>query len=270
MRRLLVDVKSLLYRYYHIDPGSDLIDKFADQMYFVKDKWRIDEVILAFDGRDSTVYRQELYPAYKGERSGTPDVELAVRQLYVQLRQDFACEVCPGYEADDIIGTLVQYILAGEADSQVCIYSRDSDYHGLLGPRVNQIQVWIRGEQPQVMTAKGVYDKYEIHPYQWLDYRVLVGDSSDNVGGVPGIGPVAARKILKLHGSLEEALKVVDQLPIRVGLRELLKEAHESGDLDLLRKVLGLRTDAPHAWRLPEPKEVKRDVDSGEAAGQVV
>ena len=160
-------------------------------------------IIICRDPRDHRCWRHDLYPAYKSKPDKDPELAARLGAAYEQLY-----EMCPakgisvlgakGYEADDLVGTVVKHAVARE--QKTVVFSSDKDLSVLMGPQV------VLTDGKTVRTAKGVMDKFGVRPEQMADYLALAGDSADAVPGVRGIGPKAAVEILRATGDLEEAI----------------------------------------------------------------
>jgi DNA polymerase-1 len=157
--------------------------------------------VVVFDAPGKT-FREERYPEYKAQRPSMPrelvlqkdDVERVVRaHRYPVLR-------IPGVEADDVIGTLARRFR--EQGSEVIIVSGDKDFAQLIGDGVRMLDTL----KDVTYDAELVRKKWGVPPEQFVDYLALVGDSSDNIPGVPGIGAKGAKELLDAYGSLDEIL----------------------------------------------------------------
>ena len=154
-------------------------------------------------------FRDEIYPDYKATRERMPD-DLRASLGYVrELVRGFNLAVVEleGYEADDVIGTLASLARAAGIDS--VIVSSDKDFCQLIEPRVtllNPGRGGTAGVEADWVDEERTKSKFGVAPWQMADYLALVGDSSDNVPGAPGIGPKTAVKLLSAHANLEEVI----------------------------------------------------------------
>ncbi|MGY0233976.1 5'-3' exonuclease [Longispora urticae] len=154
------------------------------------------ELVVVFDGPDSRAARQALYPRYKAHRTPRPGDDVLLAALPVIRRvleaTGIAVYAVAGAEGDDQIASIV----AGEKpDRRIAVWSRDRDLYALITDRVLVLDAKRpRGER--FVTARVVRDEYGVTPAQWTDYRALVGDSSDGIPGVVGIGKDTAARIL--------------------------------------------------------------------------
>lgn len=193
-------------------------------------------VIVVFDPPTRT-FRHDNFEAYKAGRAPTPDDlpgQIQKIKEIVELMGLKRLEV-PGYEADDVIGTLAKK--AEREGYEVRIVTGDRDAFQLLSDKV-----WVWLPDGGVMGPNQVKEKYGVGVEQWVDYRALIGDPSDNIPGAKGIGPKGAAKLLAEWGSLENLLAHLEEVkPER--LRELLRASLE--DIRLSYELSKMRTDLP-------------------------
>ena len=229
-RLLLVDAYGLIYRAFHAIPPltnsrglltnaafgftSILLRAIADA--------HPERAIVAFDGPGAT-HRHERFPAYKAQRPSMPD-EL---RSQVPLVRDLVAALglplleAPGYEADDVIGTIAEQ--ARREGWEVLIVSGDLDMLQLVGPNVSLLHTAKGGADAMVTydPAK-IFERYGLTPEQIVDFKSLKGDSSDNIPGVPGVGEKTAAKLIAAFGSLTGLYERLDEVePVRI--RELLR-----------------------------------------------
>lgn len=156
------------------------------------------KVVVAFDAPEKT-FRHELDPEYKAQRSPAPDDFIPQIQLVKDLVEAFNIPlfIKPGFEADDIIGTL-----ASQADNyQTYILSGDLDFLQLIEGRITLAR--FNGKGPELFDEAATIEKLGLPPKQVIDYKALCGDSSDNYKGLPGMGPKGALKLLKEYETLD-------------------------------------------------------------------
>ncbi len=222
-------------------------------------------VVVAFDAPAPT-FRHERYQDYKAGRAPTPDdlpQQIDVIKRLLDLLGVARIEV-PGLEADDLIGTIA--LRCDDRGYHVEIVTSDRDALQLVRDSV-------RVRNPDRSDSLGpaeVEERYGVTPQQWVDYRALTGDSSDNLPGVKGIGPVAARKLLRRYGSLDAVLADLDEVE-PAGYAAKIRDGLAS--LELSRELSAIRTDAdievePERWRRREPDrealtELLRELEFG-------
>lgn len=256
-RLVLIDGYSLLFRAHMAYGSADslrtrdgrptgAVHGFTGMLLSILEQEKPDAIYVAWDAPGPT-FRDELYDAYKATRPETdPDLKA---QFDVARRMvdafGVACAEVPGFEADDLIGTLAE---VGKAEGyDVIVLTGDSDQLQLVDDRV-KVRMTTRGVSETVdFDADRVREKYGIGPEQVAEFKALVGDKSDNVPGVPGVGAVTAAKLLRQWGSLENLLNNVDALPDRTATEKKVKEALRSAGeaARLARTLTTIRTDAP-------------------------
>ncbi len=222
-RLFLIDAYALIYRAYFAFINRPLINPrgentsapfgFTNFLEQLKADFQPEYLAVVFDAGDS--FREEVYPEYKATREKMPD-ELAASiprvRAIVEAYRDPVIEL-DGYEADDVIGTLARK--AEAAGLEAVIVSGDKDFYQLIGPHVHLLNPGRGG--PNGVAAEWVDlsnadAKFGIPPSQVVDYLALIGDSSDNVPGAPGIGPKTAVALLAQYGSLDALLAAGPEL----------------------------------------------------------
>jgi DNA polymerase-1 len=237
---LLIDANSLVHRAYHaLPPMNGASGNPTNALYGLSSillkLWREEkpEYAAACFDRPEPTFRDLEYKEYKAQRPATADDLLpqivAARDLFPQ----FGVSVfeMPGYEADDLIGTLACRF-ADEPDLRVVILTGDRDTLQLVKGDKVVVRTPQKGiSETLTYDAATVEEKYGLAPKQLIDYKALVGDASDNIKGVNGIGPKTAATILQKFGTLESALshpddplvkKVVDQREIALQAKRLV------------------------------------------------
>ncbi len=252
----LIDGSALVYRSYFAFIRNPLINSKGENtsatygvinalLRLIKEE-EPEYLAIVFDAKAPT-FRHEKYEEYKSTRAKMPD-EL-VEQL-PRIREAVDALNIPrfemeGFEADDIIGTMAK---RAETDGyDVWCVTGDKDYFQLVTDKVGVYVPKKSTETPERIGREEVRAKFGVYPEQVVDKLSLMGDSSDNVPGVPGVGPVAADKLLAEFGSLDEVLAHPDRIKAK-GLREKI-ELHR--DLALLsRELVTLHTSVPVAFDL--------------------
>ena len=205
---------------------------------------------VAYDSR-GPVFRHEKYAAYKANRVAMPE-DLQVQIPYIkQLVQAF--NICsfeiPGVEADDIIASAARQL--GRQGHKVIVVSGDKDLLQLVG---EQVTVW-EPMKDRVMNTQAVRNKYNVGPDQLLDCFALIGDSSDNIPGVPGIGPKTAETLINQYGTLEGIYAHLEGMK-KSKMQERLAQNRETAFL--ARELIRLKEDlllpeTLDAYKLPSP-----------------
>lgn len=219
-RLVLIDGMSVFYRGYFAMPGLSLSDGtptggvfgFASIAIEVIKKLEPDYVAIAWDkSKTATAKRKEIYPEYKAGRTRPPEDFFAQIPLLHELLESFGWPVIEmdEYEADDIIGTIS--VEAAKKDIETCIVSGDYDMMQLLTPHTS-VYINKKGSDMMRFTEAEFEEKYGVKLAQFVDYKALVGDSSDNIPGVRGIGPKAAQTLLGAYGTLDGIYEHIDEL----------------------------------------------------------
>ncbi len=256
----LVDGSAYIYRAYHAVAPLNNAEGMPTHAVFgflnilkrlIKEK-EPRYLAVAFDMR-GPVFRHDIYPEYKANRPPMPD-DLAVQIPYIKelvAAMNIPCFEETGVEADDIIASAAR--LLSEQGHKVIIVSGDKDLLQLVG---EQVVMWDPMKK-KTMDAAAVTEKYHVSPQQLLDCYALMGDSSDNVPGVPGVGPKTAEKLINEHGSLEQVYDALEGMK-KSRLKERLGENREAAFLsrDLIRLKYDVKVpDELNAYRPGEPDE---------------
>lgn len=211
----LVDVSSMFFRaYYAIRPLTspsglpvNAIYGFVSMIVKLLKEEKPDYFVFCYDRKEPS-FRKEIYPEYKAHRTEMPE-DLGKQIPYIKKIADLlgipSLEISP-YEADDIIGTLAKF--GREKNLEVVIVSGDKDFGQLITNHV----VLYDTMKDHKYDSLGVKEKWGIPPEQFIDYLALVGDTSDNIPGVEGIGPKGAQKLLQDFGSLESIYANIDKI----------------------------------------------------------
>ncbi len=232
-RLILIDGHALVHRAYHALPPltvrktGEMVNAvygFASMLLKAISELKPTHFAIAFD-RPAPTFRHELFSEYKAQRPETPEDLQSQMGRVKELVQAFRIPVyeLDGYEADDVLGTLSRQ--AQEKGIETIIVTGDADTMQLVSPKVKVLYPKPRGSFSDTMLydEKAVSQKYGVKPQQIADLKALVGDASDNIPGVPGIGKVTAVKLLNQFGSIEGIYEHIDEVtPEKV--RSLLKK----------------------------------------------
>ena len=189
---------------------------------------------VVFDSKTDT-FRKEIYPEYKANR-GAPPEDLSVQiEKIMELTAVMGIRVVQreGFEADDLMATVAK--AEEKRGGEVVLVTADKDFCQIMSDRITLFDT---GKDKKT-GARGVVEKYGVPPESFVDYLALVGDSSDNIPGVEGVGPVAAAKLLGKYGSLEEIYKNTAELKGKQ--RERVERDREKAFLS--RRLAALKTD---------------------------
>ena len=194
----------------------------------------------ARDMRGGT-FRHEILEDYKSGRPPMPpEMASQIPLIYRFFEEGMGVPLLgrERFEADDVLATLAEHF-RGQAGVEVLVYSGDADLLQLAGDNVRILRTRQKGEE--ILGPKEVQTAMGVPPERVPDYKALAGDSSDRLSGVPGIGPVGARKLLEEYGGLEELLAQVDALPKK--FQNLLTEHAEHARIT--REMARLTRDVP-------------------------
>ncbi|MDQ8952820.1 DNA polymerase I [Acinetobacter rudis] len=230
---VLVDGSYFLFRAYHALPPlttstglhTNAIRGAISAIQKLMRRIQPTHMAVIFDTSEPT-FRHALSPIYKGDRPSMPD-ELAQQIPYLhQLIQALGIPLhtLPGAEADDVIGTLAKH--AEKVGHQVLISTGDKDMAQLVTDKVTLEDSF----KDKPMNVDGVFEKFGVWPHQIIDYLTLMGDASDGIQGVPGVGAKTAAKLLTEYESLQGILANVDKIKGKVG--QSLKDNVENIKLD--------------------------------------
>ncbi len=238
MRRLIViDVSNFIFRaFFAIRPLNAPDGTPVNAVYGVMNMFhrlitdmKPTHVVCARDTKGPS-FRSEIYEDYKANRSDPPDDLIPQFGLIDTLLEKLhlPCIAMPGFEADDIIGTVVTKFQ--DDFDEILIASGDKDLMQFVNERVKMLDTM----KEKTYGPQDVEDKMGVPPHQIVDYLSLIGDSSDNIPGVPGIGPKGASALLKEFGTLEACLERADE----VKAKKTQSSLKEHADLARLSKRL--------------------------------
>ena len=246
----VIDGNSLMHRAFHAVPPTmnapdgrptNAIFGFLNMFLKMIDAFNPDGVVVAFDKGKPRV-RMEMLPQYKAQR---PPMDPDLHAQFPMIKELLGALNVPilqseGWEGDDILGTMAR--LGEEAGCDMLLVTGDRDMYQLVTEHVNVVSTRKGLSDVAIMTPESVDDLYHgITPALVPDFYGLKGDTSDNIPGVPGIGPKKASALIAQYGSLDEVIAHADEVKGKMG--ENLR-AHIDDAL-LSRKVATIRTDAP-------------------------
>ena len=246
----VIDGNSLMHRAFHAVPPTmnapdgrptNAIFGFLNMFLKMIDAFNPDGVVVAFDKGKPRV-RMEMLPQYKAQR---PPMDPDLHAQFPMIKELLTALNVPilqseGWEGDDILGTMAR--LGEEAGCDILLVTGDRDMYQLVTEHVNVVSTRKGLSDVAIMTPESVDDLYHgITPALVPDFYGLKGDTSDNIPGVPGIGPKKASALIAQYGSLDEVIAHADEVKGKMG--ENLR-AHIDDAL-LSRKVATIRTDAP-------------------------
>jgi len=256
---LLVDGFSILFRaFYALPLLTNPQGEYTNAVYgfmniflkFLKEE-NPDRLAIAFDLPEPT-FRHKKYEAYKGTRKPAPPEFAPQIPILMNLLEimNISVVTCPGYEADDVLGSLA--IRAEAMGYQVVIVSGDRDLLQLASDKIKiRIPKAKKGGKTEVEDyyAADVLQKYGVTPRAYIDVKALMGDASDNIPGVPGIGEVTATKIITAYGSLEAAIANATEIKPKKASENLTTYVNQAY---LSKELATIALDAPVAFDFDE------------------
>ncbi len=259
----LIDAYAVIFRSYYAFINRPTINSkglntsaivgFCNTLREVLDKGNPTYLGVAFD--IGKTFRHDIFPPYKAQREATPeDIKAAVPYIQAILRaMNIPILAVEGFEADDVIGTLA--LKAGDEGIETYMLTPDKDYGQLIRKNVYMFRPRHGGGYDKI-GEKEIMEKYGISSAtQVIDLLALMGDSSDNYPGCPGVGEKTAAKIINEFGSTEEILAHTDQLKGK--MREKIEGAVE--DIKMAKYLATIRTDVPIALDLNQLKVTPPD-----------
>lgn len=247
----LLDAYALIYRAYYALIKSPRINSkgfntsailgFVNTLEDVLKKENPTHIGIAFDPAGPT-FRHEAYPEYKAQREETPEVIRLSVPIIKDIIRAYRIPILevPGYEADDVIGTLATE--AGKRGITTYMMTPDKDYGQLVGENVFMYRPRHNDKAFEVMGVEEVKNKYAIQsPLQVIDLLGLMGDASDNIPGCPGVGEKTAQKLIAQFSNIENLLAHTDQL--KGALRTKVEENRKQ--IEFSRFLATIKTDVP-------------------------
>lgn len=216
---VLIDGNSLLHRAYHALPPlknknglyTNGVYGFMTMIYKILDDYQPDYISVAFDKKGPT-FRHKEYTEYKAGRKKTPDdlgMQFPILKDVLDKMNIHRVEI-DGFEADDIVGTLAKY--CSNKDMDVIVVTGDKDYLQLVDENTKVLITKKGMTNLEAYDEEAMLDRYELTPTQFIELKGLMGDKSDNIPGVPGVGEKTGIKLLKEYNSIEGIYDNIDQV----------------------------------------------------------
>ena len=251
MSLFLIDGHALVFKMYYAflrrpminSKGADTSILFGFTKYLLEliEKESPTHLAVAFDPPGGT-FRNELYPPYKANRAETPQLVIDALEPLTELCEAMNIPVLmvPGFEADDVIGTVARRLAAPDMD--VFMVTPDKDYGQLIDDHVWQYKPGRAGGENELVGVKEICERYGIErPSQVIDMLTICGDASDNVPGVRGVGEVGAGQLVSQYGSIENIYDHIGELTQK---QSMMFEAAR-GHYALSKQLVTIRTDVP-------------------------
>ena len=250
-RLFLIDGHSLIFKMYYAflrhpminSKGADMSILFGFTKYILEliEKEKPTHFAIAFDPPGGT-FRHEMFPEYKGTRSETPQLVIDSLEPLCELckAMNFPVLMVKGFEADDVIGSMAKR--AEKEGFTTYMVTPDKDYGQLISPSIIQYKPGKSGSENELVDVEKICGKYSIsRPEQVIEILTIVGDSSDNVPGVKGVGEVGAGKLIGKYGSVAEIYDHIDELTPKQ--REAFENAKDH--IELSHTLVTIKTDIP-------------------------
>ena len=236
---IIIDALALAYKAYFafisrpLTTGSgeptSAVYGFLTQVLKVLEDHKPDYIAVAFDSKEKT-FRHERYEAYKSSREKMPDDMIPqidrIKSIIDSLNIPYY--ILPGYEADDIVGTVVKIAESKGLDSFAV--TPDKDYFQLVTDKVKVIRPGKSTDEAIIYDKQKVLDELGFEPKYMVDYLAIVGDSSDDIPGVKGVGPKGAVPLIQKYGNLENIYEHIDEIE-KAGIKNKLIESKENAFL---------------------------------------
>ena len=237
---ILIDGSSYLFRAYHALPpltttrgqATGAIKGVINMVRSLIKEYPESPIAVVFDAKGKT-FRSDIYEQYKAHRPPMPDdLRSQIEPIHEIIKaMGLPLMVVPGVEADDVIGTLAQQATAQKRDTLISTGDKD------LAQLVNEHVTLLNTMTKEVLDIDGVKNKFGLGPELIIDYLGLMGDKSDNIPGVPGVGPKTAVKWLEEYGTAEQLIERADEIKGKAGenLREHIEQLRLSRELATIK-----------------------------------
>ena len=293
-RLIIIDGNAILHRAFHAypgltDPKGNIVNAvygFSSMFLKILQDQNPDYIVVCFD-RPTPTFRKQLYVGYQAKRPQMDEgLSLQIVKVHDVLeKMKVVMFEVDGYEADDLIGTIAYQATRGqllelsnqslepskkktklqalETDQlEVIIVSGDRDMMQLVNSHVKILMPLVGMTTTALYDSKAVEDKFGLKPHQFIDYKALVGDASDNYPGVTGIGPKTASNLLKQYETLENLYEHIAELPEKISL----KLANDAEQAALAKKLATIVTDVPITLDLEKCSISRFDIDGAREA----
>ncbi len=266
-RFVIIDAMALLYKAYFAFINRPLVTSkgeptsavygFLTQLLKILEEHKPDYIAVAFDSKEKT-FRHEKYELYKSSREAMPEdmvPQLArVKQIIETLNMPIY--ILPKYEADDIIGTAVKK--AEKKGLESFVITPDKDYNQLVTDKVKIIRPGKTTDEIVIYDVNKVKEEFGFEPLQMIDYLALIGDKSDDIPGVAGIGPKTAIPLIQKYGSVENIYKHIEEIE-KPGTKKKLIENKENAILS--KDLATIHCEVPLKFDFEEAKYTKPDFE---------
>ncbi len=264
---VIVDTMALAYKAYFAyinrplsnskgEPTSAVYG-FLSQIFKILNDTKPDYFVIAFDSKEKT-FRHDRYENYKSSREEMPEelIPQIARIKEIVEAFNFPLLIQPGFEADDLIGTAVK--LAENKGLESYAVTPDKDYIQLITDFVKILRPGKSGDKWELIDKESAIKKYGFEPIYMIDYLALVGDASDDIPGVAGIGPKTATPLIQQFGTVEQIYENIDKIE-KAGVKKKLLENKENAFLS--KELATIKTDVPMTLDFEHAKFGKPDFE---------
>jgi len=264
---VIIDAMALTYKAYFAFINRPLITTkgeptsavygFVNQLLKILEEHRPDYIAVAFDSKEKT-FRHEKFESYKSSRAAMPEDMIPqidrIKQIIDVLK--IPIYILPKYEADDLIGTAVRE--ASEKGLESFVFTPDKDFNQLVSDKVRIVKPGKSADEIIIYDVKKVKDEFGFEPKQMIDYLALIGDSSDDIPGVAGIGPKTAIPLIQEFGSVENIYKNIDKIS-KEGTKKKLLEGKDNAVIS--KELATIDCKVPFEMNFESAKFEKPDFD---------
>ena len=257
---VLIDGHSILNRAFYGVPDltnaeglhTNAIYGFLNIMFKIIDEEKPEYLAVAFDVKAPT-FRHKIYPEYKGTRKGMPDELREQVPVMKEVLTSMGILIMQqeGLEADDILGTMAKR--AQKEGLEVALVSGDRDLLQIADEHIKIRIPKTKGGKTEVEDyyAKDVMESLQVTPEQFIELKALMGDTSDNIPGVPKVGPKTATELMVTYGSLENIYAHLEDIT-KKSVRETLREHQELANLSKVLATIEINADIPYTFEQAE------------------
>jgi DNA polymerase-1 len=266
-RFVIIDAMALAYKAYFVFINRPLVTTkgeptsavfgFLNQLMKILEDTKPDYISVAFDSKEKT-FRHEKYEGYKASRLAMPEDMIPqidrIKEVIGAL--NIPIYILPRYEADDIIGTAVSK--AEKQGFESFVITPDKDFNQLVTDKVKIVRPGKSTEDIVFYDVQKVKDEFGFEPKQMIDYLALIGDKSDDIPGIAGIGPKTAIPLIQKYGSIEEIYKHIDEID-KPALQKKLTEGKENAFIS--KDLATIHCEVPLEFNFDKAKFSKPDFD---------
>ncbi len=257
---VIIDAMALAYKAYFAFINRPLKTKsgeptsavygFINQVFKIIEDTTPDYIAVASDSKEKT-FRHERYEKYKSTREDMPEDMIPQIKRIKEVIEAFGMPlyIKPGFEADDLIGTAVK--IAAENGLESFAITPDKDYIQLITDDIKVVKPGKSTDEIVIIDKQKVKEEYGFEPKQMIDFLALVGDSSDDIPGVAGIGPKTAQPLIEQFGSIENIYNNIDKIE-KAGVKKKLEEGKENAFLS--KELATIVTDVDFEFNIEDAK----------------